>query len=138
MFKDKTSKKRINNDKYKDNCTLDTMHHDIIDKFKEKTKDYNNYVEYLSKLNIEKDSIMSNIVELSKEKENIQSEEYDNLWNSNIKIKEEIYKINKNIEDIRNNNEIEYYTNTKKRTSRLIINLRKNLKEWMTMKLMVG
>ena len=112
MFKDKTSKKRINNDKYKDNCTLDTMHHDIIDKFKEKTKDYNNYVEYLSKLNIEKDSIMSNIVELSKEKENIQSEEYDNLWNSNIKIKEEIYKINKNIEDIRNNNEIEYYTNT--------------------------
>tara|TARA_B000000437_G_scaffold218607_1_gene198216 strand:- start:1314 stop:2495 length:1182 start_codon:yes stop_codon:yes gene_type:complete len=112
MFKDKTSKKRINNDKYKDNCTLDTMHHNIIDKFKEKTKDYNNYVEYLSKLNIEKDSIMSNIVELSKEKENIQSEEYDNLWNSNIKIKEEIYKINKNIEDIRNNNEIEYYTNT--------------------------
>jgi predicted RNA-binding Zn-ribbon protein involved in translation (DUF1610 family) len=112
MFKDKTSKKRINNDKYKDNCTLDTMHHNIIDKFKEKTKDYNNYVEYLSKLNIEKESIMSNIVELSKEKVNIQSEEYDNLWNSNIKIKEEIYKINKNIEEIRNNNEIEYYTNT--------------------------
>ncbi len=112
MFKDKTSKKRINNDKYKDNCTLDTMHHNIIDKFKEKTKDYNNYVEYLSKLNIEKESIMSNIVELSKEKVNIQSDEYDNLWNSNIKIKEEIYKINKNIEEIRNNNEIEYYTNT--------------------------
>jgi len=112
MFKDKTSKKRINNDKYKDNCTLDTMHHNIIDKFKEKTNDYNNYVENLSKLNIEKERIMSNIVELSKEKVNIQSDEYDNLWNSNIKIKEEIYKINKNIEEIRNNNEIEYYTNT--------------------------
>ena len=44
MFKDKTSKKRINNaDNLKDNCTLDTMHHNMIKIFEnktEKTKEY--------------------------------------------------------------------------------------------------
>jgi len=33
MFKDKTSKKRLNNtENYKDKCTLDTMHHNISQK----------------------------------------------------------------------------------------------------------
>ena len=42
MFKDKTSKKRLNNtENYRDKCTLDTMHHDIIKDFENKSIKYN-------------------------------------------------------------------------------------------------
>jgi hypothetical protein len=113
MFKDKTSKKRLNNtENYKDKCTLDTMHHNIIKDFENKSKKYNEYIINLDKLNLNKNNIMSNIQILSENKDNLNTKEYNNLWNSNIKIKEEIYNINQELKNIENYNEIDYYKDT--------------------------
>ena len=113
MFKDKTSKKRLNNtENYRDKCTLDTMHHDIIKDFENKSIKYNECLITLENLNLNKNIIMSNIEILSENKENLNTIEYDNLWNSNIKIKEEIYNINKELKKIENYNEIDYYKDT--------------------------
>ena len=82
MFKDKTSKKRLNNtENYKDKCTLDTMHHNIIKDFENKSKKYNEYIINLDKLNLDKNNIMSNIQILSENKDNLNTKEYNNLWN---------------------------------------------------------
>jgi len=113
MFKDKTSKKRLNNtENYRDKCTLDTMHHDIIKDFENKSKKYNECLINLENLNLNKDNIMSNIEILSQDRENLNTIEYENLWNSNIKIKEDIYNINKELKNIENYNEIDYYKDT--------------------------
>ena len=113
MFKDKTSKKRLNNtENYRDKCTLDTMHHDIIKDFENKSIKYNECLITLENLNLNKNIIMSNIEILSENKDNLNTIEYDNLWNSNIKIKEEIYNINKELKKIENYNEIDYYKDT--------------------------
>ena len=85
MFKDKTSKKRLNNtENYRDKCTLDTMHHDIIKDFENKSIKYNECLITLENLNLNKNIIMSNIEILSENKDNLNTIEYDNLWNSNI------------------------------------------------------
>jgi len=113
MFKDKTSKKRLNNnDNYKDKCTLDTMHHEIIEDFKKKSNKYEECLEKLNNLNINKKNIMSRIEILSENKDNINKEEYNELWNSNISIKEKILDTNKEIKEINNYNEIDYYKDT--------------------------
>ena len=113
MFKDKTSKKRLNNNEtYKDNCTLDTMHHNIIENFGIKSENYKECIEQLSDLNIQKKNVMSNIEILSIEKNKLLSNEYNELWNSNIKITEDIYNINKKKKEIETYNEIDYYKDT--------------------------
>ena len=62
MFKDKTSKKRINNaDNLKDNCTLDTMHHNMIKTFENKTEKTKEYYKDLDNIVKEKESIMNKI-----------------------------------------------------------------------------
>tara|TARA_B110001450_G_scaffold1641_1_gene1874 strand:+ start:2764 stop:3948 length:1185 start_codon:yes stop_codon:yes gene_type:complete len=113
MFKDKTSKKRLNNtENYKDKYTLDTMHHNIIKDFENKSKKHNEYIINLDKLNLDRNNIMSNIEILSQDKDNLNKKQYNSLWNSNIKIKEDIYNINKELKIIENYNEIDYYKDT--------------------------
>jgi hypothetical protein len=113
MFKDKTSKKRINtSENLKENCTLDTMHHKIIDEFIEKSKKYNESIEELDKLNINKSNITKKIEELFENKNNLDDNEYKDLWNSNIELTDKINKIDKKIKDLDDYNEINYYTDT--------------------------
>ena len=113
MFKEKTSKKRLNNnEKTKDNCTLDTMHHNIIELFENKKKEENNLLIKLEELKKYNTEIISKIENLSINKENLESVEYKTLWNSNIETKEKIIDLKKQIKDINNYNEIEYYKDT--------------------------
>ena len=114
MFKDKTSKKRINNknDKLKETCTLDTMHHNIIESFENKSIKYNKYKNDLINLNINKNNIVHNISNLSLDKNNLNTHIYDKLWNCNINISEEILDLNNKIKEIENYSEIDYYKNT--------------------------
>ena len=85
MFKDKTSKKRINNTANKDNCTLNIMHLNIIKDFENKKKEYDDYTDKRNYLNKKADFLSSNILILNNN--NILDSNYDNLWNSNILIK---------------------------------------------------
>jgi len=110
MFKDKTSKKRINNTANKDNCTLNIMHLNIIKDFENKKKEYDDYIDKRDYLNKKVDFLSSNILILNDN--NILDSNYDNLWNSNILIKEEIIKIDKKIKDLVKYNEVDYYNDT--------------------------
>lgn len=110
MFKDKTSKKRINNTANKDNCTLNIMHLNIIKDFENKKKEYDDYTDKRNYLNKKADFLSSNILILNNN--NILDSNYDNLWNSNILIKEEIIKIDKKIKDLVKYNEVDYYNDT--------------------------
>jgi predicted RNA-binding Zn-ribbon protein involved in translation (DUF1610 family) len=114
MFKDKTSKKRINNtnDKLKETCTLDTMHHNIIESFENKLNKYNKYKIDLVNLNNSKTNIIQNISNLSLDKNNLETNKYNELWNSNIDISEKILDLNIKIKEIENYSEIDYYKNT--------------------------
>jgi len=110
MFKDKTSKKRINNTANKDNCTLNIMHLNIIKDFENKKKEYDDFIDKRNSLNKTKDFLSSNILILNNN--NILDSNYDNLWNSNILIKEEIIKIDKKIKELKKYEEVDYYNDT--------------------------
>mgnify|MGYP001225793170 FL=1 len=108
MFKDKTSKKRINNaDNLKDNCTLDTMHHNMIKTFENKTEKTKEYYKDLDNIVKEKESIMNKIKKIS-----VEDLDYNNLWDSNIKLSEKIISLKKEIKLNESYNEIDYYKNT--------------------------
>jgi hypothetical protein len=92
MFKDKTSKKRIHYNK--DLSTLDAMHNKVMN-------DYSLKIEQ-EKINLKKikdlEEILSNInkqiINYNKSNEICEFDNYYNdLWTSNIKIKEDIIKI---------------------------------------------
>ena len=108
MFKDKTSKKRLNNNII-DNCTLNTMHQNIIKDFETKNKEYNICIQQFDTMTIENDLISSNIMYF---KDNYQEREYSDLWNSNIKIKEEIIDIKHKMKELDKYKEIDYYNDT--------------------------
>ena len=110
MFKDKTSKKRINNTANKDNCTLNIMHLNIIKDFENKKKEYDDFIDKRNSLNKTKDFLSSNILILNNN--NILDSNYDKLWNSNILIKEEIIKIDKKIKELKKYEEVDYYNDT--------------------------
>ena len=110
MFKDKTSKKRINNTANKDNCTLNIMHLNIIKEFENKKKEYDDFIDKRNSLNKTKDFLSSNILILNNN--NILDSNYDKLWNSNILIKEEIIKIDKKIKELKKYEEVDYYNDT--------------------------
>jgi Poxvirus Late Transcription Factor VLTF3 like len=107
MFKDKTSKKRIYNNK-KDISTLDAMHTNIINEYSLKKIEER---EYLSKIN-ELENIFNSNINIINQCENKNDLNINNLWSSNIRIKEEIIKIKEQLKKINNFNEIEYYENT--------------------------
>jgi|688.fasta_scaffold01811_35 hypothetical protein len=109
MFKDKTNKKRVCSNK--DITTLDAMHNKIINNYSAKILE-----EQISKAKIkELEEINSNInYDIIKYNNSgiIDDKYYNELWNSNIRIKEDIIKLKDQIKLINNTNEIEYYENT--------------------------
>lgn len=112
MFKDKTSKKRFQNvDINKDLSTLDAMHTKIINNYSKKIIDNKNYREKIINLENKYKNINNEIIKYNNE--NIKNDElYNNLWNSNIIIKEELKYIKDEINNINHFDEIEYYENT--------------------------
>ena len=108
MFKEKSSKKKYISDN-NEVFTLDAMHNNIIKKFELTNKDKENYKILLSDLEVQSNLIMENIETLK----NIQDKEYiNNLWSSNIIIREKIIELKNNIKELESYNEIEYYKNT--------------------------
>jgi len=112
MFKDKTSKKRFQNvDITKDLSTLDAMHNKIISNYNKKIIDNNEYIDKINKLQLNYKTINDEIINYNNC--NIRNDDiYSNLWNSNIKIKEELIILQNEINNINHIDEIEYYENT--------------------------
>jgi len=111
MFKDKTSKKRFQNvDITKDLSTLDAMHNKIISNYNKKIIDNNEYLDKINKLEINYKNINDEIINYNNNNRN--DDMYSNLWNSNIKIKEEMKILQNEINNINQFDEIEYYENT--------------------------
>ena len=108
MFKEKSSKKKYISDN-NEVFTLDAMHNNIIKKFEITNKDKENYKILLGDFEVQSNLIMENI-EIFK---NIQDKEYiNNLWTSNIIIREKIIELKNNIKELDTYNEVEYYKNT--------------------------
>ena len=108
MFKEKSSKKKYISDN-NEVFTLDAMHNNIIKKFELTNKDKENYKILLCDLELQSNLIMENIETYK----NIQDKEYiNNLWTSNIIIREKIIELKNNIKELDSYNEIEYYKNT--------------------------
>jgi len=115
MFKDKTSKKRIQNiDINKgDLSTLDAMHNKFINNYNKKILDNKKYCDKIKNLEDISRKINEDIIKYNNNNINLKNDElYKSLWNSNIEIKEELNKINDVINNINNIDEIEYYENT--------------------------
>ncbi len=110
MFKEKTSKKRLNiSNGMKDTSTLDVMHNKMIKTFVSNIEEKDNYNSTLNKLYNIQDIIKNRIQEMSES--NI-LDEYNILWTSNIKISEDIILIKNKIKSIQDYDEIEYYEKT--------------------------
>jgi hypothetical protein len=108
MFKEKSSKKKYISDN-NEVFTLDAMHTNIIKKFELTNKDKENYKILLLDLEAQSNLIMENI-EANK---NVHDREYvNNLWTSNIIIREKIIELKNNIKELDSYNEVEYYKNT--------------------------
>jgi len=108
MFKEKSSKKKYISDN-NEVFTLDAMHNNIIKKFEITNKDKENYKILLGDFEVQSNLIMENIEILK----NIQDKEYiNNLWSSNIIIREKIIELKNNIKELETYNEVEYYKNT--------------------------
>jgi len=114
MFKEKTSKKRLHCiDNNKDLSTLDAMHNNIIKNYSNKLDEEININKNIDDL-INLQFIINNDIINNNKNDDI----YTILWNSNIHIKEEIIKLKKNIKDINDFDEIEYY----EKTSQILFN----------------
>ena len=108
MFKEKSSKKKYISDN-NEVFTLDAMHNNIIKKFEVTNKDKENYKILLCDLENQSNLIMENIETFK----SIHDKEYiNNLWTSNIIIREKIIELKNNIKELDSYNEVEYYKNT--------------------------
>ena len=108
MFKEKSSKKKYISDN-NEVFTLDAMHNNIIKKFELTNKDKENYKILLGDLELQSNLIMANIETFR----SLQDREcVNNLWTSNILIREKIIELKNNIKELEAYNEIEYYKNT--------------------------
>ena len=113
MFKEKTSKKRLHiHDNNKDISTLDAMHNKIIKDYSDKLILKNNYNNDINDIISKKNLINEEILNLYKLDNRLLDNHYDTLWSCNIKLQEDLLKINQNIKDLDNFNEIEYYEKT--------------------------
>jgi len=109
MFKDKTAKKRVCANK--DISTLDAMHNKIINTYSDKIIEEKKNLEKLKELENNYNFLNSLIINYNNDGI-INDNYYNELWNSNIKIKENIISIKDELKDIRSYNEIEYYEKT--------------------------
>jgi hypothetical protein len=115
MFKEKTSKKRLNvTNNAKDNSTLDVMHNKMIKTFSLKHKEKDEHQRLLNELMLSQQIIKSLIASTS----SVNDMHYNDLWTSNIKLSEEIIGIKNKIKCIESYDEIEYY----KKTSSILFN----------------
>jgi predicted glutamine amidotransferase len=90
------------------------MHNNIIKKFELTNKDKENYKILLLDLEAQSNLIMDNIgVCRAAAVTAIADREYvNNLWTSNIVIRERIIELKNNIKELDSYNEVEYYKNT--------------------------
>jgi hypothetical protein len=107
MFKDKTSKKRVYNNN--ELSTLDAMHNKVINDYSNKIKEDAKIKLEIKKLENEITNINS-LIETFKDKE--KDNNYNDLWSSNIKIREDIINLKLKLKSINDFSEIDYYENT--------------------------
>lgn len=117
MFKEKTSKKRLNiTNGTKDISTLDVMHNKMIKTFITKHEEKSNYNLLINNLLETQKNIRNKIDNINNNNES--SEKYNILWTSNIQIQEELLNLKNKIKEIDDYDEIEYY----KKTSDILFN----------------
>lgn len=106
MFKEKSSKKKINTNT-NETYTLDAMHNNMIKKFENTDKELSYYNNLLNEYESSSNIIFKEInKETDKDLANI-------LWSSNIDLREKIIDTKNKIKELNNNfDEIEYYKNT--------------------------
>jgi hypothetical protein len=108
MFKDKTSKKRVYN---KELSTLDAMHTKVINDYSIKiNNDLNNRLR-INELEDLYKQVNNLIIHYNKNNEN-DINYYNELWTSNIRIREDIIELRGQMKNVNNIDEIEYYENT--------------------------
>jgi len=106
MFKEKSSKKKINTDT-NETYTLDAMHNNMIKNFENTDKELSYYNNLLNKYELSSNIIFN---ELNKE---TNKDTINILWSSNIDLREKIIDTKNKIKELNNNyDEIEYYKNT--------------------------
>ena len=106
MFKEKSSKKKINTDT-NETYTLDAMHNNMIKNFENTDKELSYYNNLLNKYKLSSNIIFN---ELNKE---TNKDTINILWSSNIDLREKIIDTKNKIKELNNNyDEIEYYKNT--------------------------
>lgn len=113
MFKEKTSKKRIHiHESSKDTTTLDARHVTMIQSMQEnKASIQDLYAEQKEIENIIKD--IEDRIYIHKENDDIESEEYNIAWSSNIEFSEKRRHIENKIIKLQSfKDEIDYYENT--------------------------
>jgi hypothetical protein len=112
MMKERCSKKRIHViDNVTEASTLDDIHINTIKKFKEKNENINNLVNDIEKLKILNIDIND---KLSNDNLNINSSEKKKLWYSNVLVKEDILNKTRELNELNESNEIDYYEKTGK------------------------
>jgi hypothetical protein len=110
MFKEKTSKKRLNvTNNEKDNSTLDVMHNKMIKTFAQKQKEKADCMDLLNNLS-QSQLIIKTMIQTNKTSPDDIS--YNDLWTSNIKLTEDIINVRNVLKDIDEFDEIEYYKKT--------------------------
>ena len=108
MFKDKTAKKRVYN---KELSTLDAMHTKVINDYSIKINDDINNKIRIGELEELYNKINNMIIDYNKTNDN-NINYYNELWTSNIKIREDIIELKGQMQNVNNIDEIEYYENT--------------------------
>ncbi len=109
MFKDKTAKKRVYVNK--EISTLDAMHNKIINTYSNKIIEEKINLDKIKNLESNYNYINDLIIKYNNNGI-INDNYYNNLWNSNIKIREDIIKIKEDLNNIKTFDEIEYYEKT--------------------------
>jgi len=108
MFKDKTSKKRVYN---KELSTLDAMHTRVINDYSLKINQEINNKLRINELEDLYKHVNNMIIHYNKNNEN-DINYYNELWSSNIRIREDIIELRGQMKNVNNIDEIEYYENT--------------------------
>lgn len=109
MFKERSSKKRIHViDNNKETSTLDEVHRNTIKKYYEANERVNNMKSQL----INYENIHSNLLQEIKIIDDISTEHAQELWDSNIRIKDIIIDIKENLNRLQIFDEVNYYSKT--------------------------
>ena len=113
MFKEKSSKKRIQNTNHtKDTATLDAKHQQKVSELAVKYTGLTGYLEERQNIDVELFNCNARIKEY-KDAGMVDSQEYDTQWSCNIDMQDRLDQLDQIIEDLQSSKEeIEYYENT--------------------------